>query len=45
MGDFNAKIGRDWRTWREVIGKHGYGEKMSEAKGCYIFALIMVSNS
>src|SRR6218665_1674852 len=33
MGDFNAKVGRDWKTWWGVIGKHAE-KKMSEAKGC-----------
>jgi len=27
MGDFNAKVGKDWRTWRGALGKHGYGEE------------------
>src|SRR6218665_988959 len=27
MGDFNAKVGRDWKRWWGVIGKHGYGEE------------------
>jgi hypothetical protein len=27
MGDFNAKIGQDWRIWKGPIGKFGYGEE------------------
>ena len=27
MGDFNARVGRDWRTWRGALGKQGYGEE------------------
>ena len=27
MGDFNAKVGKDWETWRGAIGKLGYGEE------------------
>eukprot|EP00057_Strongylocentrotus_purpuratus_P005406 XP_003730910.1 PREDICTED: craniofacial development protein 2-like [Strongylocentrotus purpuratus] len=26
QGDLNAKVGRDWDTWKNVIGHHGYGE-------------------
>ena len=26
QGDLNAKVGRDWNTWKNVIGHFGYGE-------------------
>lgn len=25
MGDFNAKVGKDWTQWETVLGRHGYG--------------------
>ena len=28
MGDFNARVGADWRTW-SVLGKHGVGSSNS----------------
>jgi len=39
MGDFNAKVGRDWRTWRGVIGKHGYGEENERGERLLHFCL------
>ena len=26
-GDFNAKVGSDWDTWKRAIGKFGYGQE------------------
>ena len=27
MGDFNAKVGRDWETLGGALKKHGFGEE------------------
>ena len=27
MGDFNARVGKDYQTWERVISRHGYGEE------------------
>ena len=29
LGDFNALVGSDWKSWPNVIGKHGVGEMNS----------------
>jgi len=39
MGDFNAKVVRDWKTWRGVIGKHGYGEENERGERLLNFCL------
>ena len=30
--DLNAKVGRDWDTWKNIIGHHGYGEMNNREK-------------
>ena len=29
LGDFNVRVGLDWKSWPNVIGKHGVGEMNS----------------
>ena len=29
MGDFNARVGRDWSSWNKVLGHHGVGRENS----------------
>src|SRR3984885_7608136 len=39
MGDFNAKVGRDWETWKGALGKFGYGEENSRGERLLNFCL------
>ena len=37
MGDFN--VGKDWKTWRGALGKHGYGEENERGERLLNFCL------
>ena len=39
MGDMNAKVGKDWRTWRGALGKQGYGEENERGERMLKFCL------
>src|SRR6218665_3497549 len=39
MGDFNAKVGKDWKTWRGAMGKFGYGEENERGERLLNFCL------
>lgn len=47
LGDFNARVGKDWQSWPTVVRKHGEGE--TNANGlmllefCTRFQLSMMS--
>jgi len=36
LGDFNARVGRDYKVWSKVIGRHGIGARMQTAQCCLI---------
>jgi hypothetical protein len=39
MGDFNAKVGTDWKTWKGAIGKFGHGEENERGERLLQFCL------
>src|SRR6218665_2395722 len=39
MGDFNAKVGKDWETWTGAMGKFGYGEENERGERLLNFCL------
>jgi hypothetical protein len=48
MGDFNAKVGRDWSNWKGVLGKFGSREENEKGERLMNFCLgnnLMVMNT
>lgn len=39
MGDLNAKVGDDWRTWKGALGKFGYGKENERGERLLNFCL------
>ena len=39
IGDFNAKVGTDWETWKGAIGKFGYGMENERGERLLNFCL------
>ena len=34
MGDFNARVGRDYKSWPGIIGRHRVGNEMKMVVYC-----------
>jgi len=39
MGDLNAKVGRDWKTWRGALRKFGYGKESERGEKLLQFCI------
>ena len=39
LGDFNARVGRDYNAWEKIIGKHGTGTLHANANGIRLLSL------
>jgi hypothetical protein len=39
IGDWNAKVGKDWETWRGALGKFGYGKENERGERLLNFCL------
>ena len=39
LGDWNAKVGKNWRAWHGALGKFGYGEENERGENLLNFCL------